>query len=382
MKLILGVAASVVLIIGCATTQVPKVTETETAEQEPCKRYYDFGFEYLKNGSYDDAIVNFQRAVDCSTDYVEALIGLSQSYAQKGDMDSAESVLARAVVDVPGNPDIYCFYGHLCIDKKEFERAAEHYMMALSIDSLNFNALFGIGYTYHKMGELEKAIGYYRRAKAIDPEDTACRFKLGEALMELGRYDEALAELEYVVDIHPDDLEARVTLAETYMNPKVKKYGKALVQFQAIVEKQPDDIQGLLGVGRASAKLKKYNTAEQAFNRARSIAPDDPAPLYYLAEMYMARKRLSSVRKLLDEALAASFSSKVPFQVLYGDLYFKYGYSYYNDGENEQSIDMYEKSIKKYRKAVNDRTYSGYANNQIKRAKARIENIRLEEEGF
>lgn len=382
MKLTLGMAAFVLLVIGCATTQVSEVTETDTGEQEPCKKYYDFGFEYLKNGSYDDAVVNFQRAVDCSTDYVEAWIGLSQSYAQKGDMDSAESVLARAVLDVPGNPAIHCLYGRLCIDKKEFERAAEHYMMALSIDSLNFNAVFGIGYTYHKMGELEKAIGHYRRAKALNPEDTACRFKLGEALMELGMYDEALAELEYVVVKHPDDLEARKTLAETYANPKVKKYSKALVQFQAIVERQPDDIQGLLGVGRASSKLKKYDTAEQAFNQARSIASDDPAPLYYLAEMYITRKRLSGARKLLDEALAANFSNKVPFHVLYGDLYFKYGQSYYKDGENDQSINMYEKSIKKYRKAVNDPTYGGYANNQIKRARVRIENIRLEEEGF
>ena len=382
MKLALGVAASVLLVIGCATTQVSEVTETETAKHEPCKRYYDFGFEYLKNGSYKDAVVNFRRAVECSTDYVEAWIGLSQSFAQKGDMDSAESVLARAVLDVPGSPAIHCLRGRLCIDKKEFDRAAEYYMMALSIDSLNFNAVFGIGYTYHKMGELEKAIGYYSRAKTIDPEDTACRFKLGEALMELSRFDEALEELEYVVRKHPDDIEARKTLAETYMDPKVEKYNKALVQFQAIVESQPDDIQGLLGVGRASTKLKKYSTAEKAFNQARSIAPEDPAPLYYLAEMYVTREKLSSARKLLDEALARNFNNEVPFQVLYGDLYFKYGLSYYNDGQYDQSIDMYEKCITKYRKAVNDPTYGGYANNQINRAKARIEKIQLEEEGF
>lgn len=382
MKLALWVIASVLLVFGCATTQVSEVTETETSKQEPCRKYYDFGFEYLKNGSYDDAIVNFWKAVDCSTDYVEAWIGLSQSYSQKGEPDSAESVLVRAVSDVPGDPDLHCLYGRLCIDKKEFVRAAEQYMMALSIDSVNFNAVYGIGYTYHKMGEVGKAIAYYEKAKAIDPEDTACRFKLGEALMELGRYDEALAELEYVVAKNPEDTEARKTLAETYMHPKVTKYSKALVQFQAVVEIEPDNIQGLIGVGRASAKLNKYNTAEQAFQQARSVAPDDPAPLYYLAEMLIARNKLPGASKLLDDALTAGFNNMVPFHVLYGDLYFKYGSSYYNDGESEQAVSMYEKSVGKYGKAVNDPTYGGYAKNQINRAKARIEKIRLEEEGF
>jgi len=147
------------------------------------------------------------------------------------------------------------------------------------------------------------------------------------------------------------------------------RYNNALVQFQAIVEKVPDDINAVLGVGRASVKLKKYSTAADAFNRARSIAPESPAPLYYLADMYIARRRSSSAERILREALARDFENKIPFYVLYGDLYFKLKKNY-------------EKAIGMYKKAVNDATYGRYAKNQIKRAEVRLEQLRLEEEGF
>lgn len=366
MRLAPGALLSLLLLLGCATTEMSEKSEVGRPEKEACKKYYDFGFEYLKNGSYDDATLNFRRAVDCSTGYVEAYIGLAQSYMKKGDTTSAESAYASAERNVPEDPRPYCGRATLCINRKEYEKAKQQYLMALSVDSLNFAAMFGLGYVYELMGDTGKAIEYYRRAKAIEPENTACRFRLGKALIKVGKSDEGLVEIRYVVDIHPEDLEARRTLAESYM--EAKRYKDALLQFQAIVERVPDDINAVVGVGRASVKLKRYSAATDALNRARSIAPESPGPLYYLADMYIIRGKASSAKKILDEALARNFNDEVPFYVLYGDLHFK--------------SKQYEKAIIMYKKAVNDQTYGRYARNQIKRAEVRLEQIRLEEEGF
>jgi tetratricopeptide (TPR) repeat protein len=358
---------SLLFLFGCATTQVTDNVEEET-ENVPCKRYYDFAFEYLKNGSYDDAIANFSKAIDCSSAYVEAYIGKAQAHMRKNELDAAEAVCVLGEENMGANARIKVTRAGVCLEREDYSEATALYRDALALDSLSFDALFGLGFAYEKTGDTASAIEHYRRAKPLNPEDTALRFRLGAVLIGTGKYDEGLAEIEYVVDNQPDDLEARNTLAEAYMD--ARRYSDAVEEFKVISEMTPDDLTAVLGIGRAQVKLREYTAAAETFKRARSMAPESPAPLYYLADLYIGIGRYSSAESILKDALSmnAEEKDKVPFYVLYGDLHFK--------REN------YEKCITMYRKALTDPTYGHYAENQIKRAKARIEKKRLEEEGF
>ncbi len=351
--------------LGCATTQEKKKVGPET-KTEPCRKYYDFGFEYLRNGSYADAVVNFQRAVECSSDYVDAYLGLAQAYTTMGRLANAESVCVVGRENVPGEPRLYTAGGAVCIEKKDYEKAIRLYLEAIALDSLNFDAWFGLGFAYEMTSDTTKAVESYTRARTLKPEDTKLRFRLGRLLINTGRQDEGLAEIKFVVDAQPEDVEARRELAESYMS--VSRFKDALEEFRSILKLEPNDLNATLGRGRAQVKLKNYSAAEEAFDKAKSMAPGTPGPLYYLADMYIAMRSFSKARRVLDEALALEINDKVPFYVLYGDIYF--------------STEQYEQAIEMYRKALTDPTYGRYAENQINRAKVRIEKKRLEEEGF
>jgi tetratricopeptide (TPR) repeat protein len=365
MRLAISIILALLFAIGCATTQEKKEVTPEK-KTEPCKKYYDFGFEYLRTGSYGDAVVNFQRAVECSSEYVEAYLGLAQAYTRLGELASAESACVMGRGSVPGDSRLLTAEGAVCIEKEDYQKAVELYLEAIALDSLNFDAWFGLGFAYEKSSDTTEAVESYARAKTLNPEDTALRFRLGKLLISTGREDEGLAEIKYVVDAQPEDIEARRELAESRMS--VSRYKDALEEFRAILKIEPNDLNATLGEGRAQAKLKDYSAAEKAFEKAKSMAPGSPGPLYYMADMYIARRSLSKARRVLDEALALDINDKVPFYVLYGDMYF--------------NTEQYEQSIEMYRKALTDPTYGRYAENQINRAKVRIEKKRLEEEGF
>jgi len=365
MRPVFALTMLLAFLLGCATTQVTNDTE-DAKEKVPCRRYYDFAFEYLKNGSYTDAIVNFDKAIKCSTDYVEAYIGKAQAHMRRNELEEAESVCILGEKNIPGEPRIKVARAGVCLEREDYEDAKGLYLEALSMDSLNFDALFGLGFAYEKTNDMASAIEYYSRAKPLKPEDTALRFRIGTLLIGMGKYDEGLSEIRYVVETQPDDLEARATLAESYMD--AGRYSDALREFKAIADKTPDNFSAVLGIGRAHVKLREHSEAADTFKRARSMAPENPAPLYYLADLYISTGRYSNAASILREALGMEIDDKVPFYVLSGDLYFKQ--------------ERYEESIDMYRRALTDPTYGQYAENQINRAKARIEKKRLEEEGF
>jgi tetratricopeptide (TPR) repeat protein len=367
MKLAYVLTFSLVFLLGCAATQVKDDIE-DTEEKIPCRRYYDFAFEYLRNGSYDDAIVNFGKAIECSTGYVEAYIGKAQAHIRKNELDDAEAVCVLGEKNVPYEPRIKVARAGVCLERQDYSAARQLYVDALSLDSLNFDALFGLGFVYEKSGDTTGAIEYYMKAKPLKPEDTALRFRLGSLLIGMGKYDEGLSEIRYVVETQPEDMEARTTLAESYID--AGRYSDALNEFKTISEKTPDNVSAVLGIGRAHVRLREYSEAAEAFKRAKSMAPDSPAPLYYLADSYINWRRYSDAEGVLREALGMEMEDKdkLPFYVLYGDLRF-----------NQK---RYEESINYYGRVLTDPTYGHYAENQINRAKARIEKKRLEEEGF
>jgi tetratricopeptide (TPR) repeat protein len=365
MRLAISVFLALLFAIGCATTQEKKEVKPEK-RTEPCKKYYDFGFEYLRNGSYGDAVVNFQRAVECSSQYVDAYLGLAQAYTTMGRLANAESVCVVGRENVPGEPRLSVAEAQVCIEREDYQKAIKLYLEAIALDSLNFDAWFGVGFAYEMTSDTAKAVESYTKAKTLKPEDTKLRFRLGRLLISTGREDEGLAEVKYVVDAQPEDVEARRELAESYMS--VSRYKDALQEFRAILKIEPSDLNATLGEGRAQVKLRNYSAAEKAFEKAKSMAPGSPGPLYYMADMYITMRSFSKARRVLDEALALDINDKVPFYVLYGDIYF--------------NTEQYEQCIEMYRKALTDPTYGRYAENQINRANVRIEKKRLEEEGF
>lgn len=92
--------------------------------------------------------------------------------------------------------------------KKDYEKAIQHYLEVLKIDSeyrlSRYQCLSGVG--HEQLNEYEKAFGNYQEAIDIDPSFVDPYVELGALLTKVEAYDGAATCFRDAIKITPDDL--------------------------------------------------------------------------------------------------------------------------------------------------------------------------------
>ncbi len=107
-------------------------------------------WKQLDGRQYQDALLNFQAAVQIKPDEPSFFLGRGLAYYRMDETDRAVEMLKRAIDLNPKNPDAYKI----------------------------------IGEAYYKRDEIEMAAGYYEKALELDPSDQALRDHLDKVRRE------------------------------------------------------------------------------------------------------------------------------------------------------------------------------------------------------
>jgi len=87
---------------GNLTVGQPKVPTTDTnREKRIVQKRLSFATEYYKNRAYEDALINYTKALDYDPNNVDAYVGLGNVYLQQGALAEAERNFKRATVIDP-----------------------------------------------------------------------------------------------------------------------------------------------------------------------------------------------------------------------------------------------------------------------------------------
>jgi len=154
--------------------QTIKVIRAEI-NRDDAKKHFDEGNRLYDLGRYEEAIEEFDIALDIDPNYKEA-------HYNKGNT-----------------------LRHL----KRYEEAIKEYDKALAIDPNFKEAHNNKGIALNNLGRYEEAIEEYDKALAIDPNDKKAHNNKGYALDDLGRYEEAIKEYDKALAIDPDYKVAR-----------------------------------------------------------------------------------------------------------------------------------------------------------------------------
>ncbi len=119
--------------------------------------YQNRGAAYLELGDFDNAALDFKRAIYLDPVHAVLYDNLGKAYAGKGDFDNAILDFKRAIYLDPGQSDTYYNLGNAYAGKGDFESAFSCYDRALSIDPGNGNAYYNRAVTYFLNQEYNKA---------------------------------------------------------------------------------------------------------------------------------------------------------------------------------------------------------------------------------
>jgi tetratricopeptide (TPR) repeat protein len=152
--------AWVIMPISCAEEKA-----TDTAEW-----HYNQGVDLQEQGRYDEAIEEYNKAIELNPEFVEA-------YQKRGGIYNAE--------------------------KNEFDKAIADFDKAIKLDPEFALAYTGRGMAYAFKHEFDKAIADFDKAIKLDP-GAVNYFVRGCVYAEVGESNKAISDLEKCIELSKD----------------------------------------------------------------------------------------------------------------------------------------------------------------------------------
>ncbi|MFH6966596.1 tetratricopeptide repeat protein [Flavobacterium sp. FlaQc-28] len=192
---------------------------------------------------YDEAVKNFQSAINLKSDDAEFYSGLGDSYYNLKKLDLALEAYKKATEqkNCPARP--YSFVAQIYSDQKNNDKALEAFYIAKSkIDTKSnsyINALFNIGLLESLKGNYDKAEPAFVELLQLDPTDYHTYAKLIQIYYNRKEYDKAKPYKDKLYEAHKKN-QLKDNLKDMFCYDQFKWNDKLIQAFERYQEDSKD----------------------------------------------------------------------------------------------------------------------------------------------
>lgn len=301
------------------------------------------GLRLMAQGSYDEAIAAFEKALGSNPQDVESWFGLARAQLAAGQPEAARTSLARTVALAPQHtaaqamaasleddgksPEVlqrlaelaqapgagfieHYSHGQALLRRGQDHEASKALRAALAIEPGSPQALVDLGEIAMRQGRPDRARDVFRVASGLTPTEWVPKLLHARALMALRDFDAAFSLLTEAVAAHPKELplhQARFDCALVMGDAK-----KALETAQAMEALKPGDANPTYQRGLALITLGKLDEAATALQEAIQRAPEAIEPKHALAQVRTMQDRAPEALALLEEIHRAAPTALEP----------------------------------------------------------------------
>jgi protein O-mannosyl-transferase len=162
---------------------------------------------------WKNEITLWSHALACTTRNYKAHYGLGNALSQTGRVDEAISQYQMALQIRPDYADARASIGLSLFKEGKPDEAIRQFRKALQIQPDHVNAHNGLGIALFQEGSVDEAIIHFQKALQSKPDNVNARNNLGIALAEKGRTAEAIAQYQRALQIQPVNPETQNNLA-------------------------------------------------------------------------------------------------------------------------------------------------------------------------
>lgn len=377
--LVAAIAAAAIMLTGCVATAPVRDPEELAAERrQEAQQYYSIGFDHFNRRSYDEALANWEKALEIDPGYYDTYIALGTLWRRRRDPVQAKDYYLRAVELDGRNAKGYEAMGDLYLemsptDSALIDSALAIYRRGLEHDAANVPLYNGIAEAFIMKGASAQADSVYSVALKLFPDDFSVQRLWGEFLFNQRRFSEAVEALKPVVERFATDpnigkLREKLALAMA----EVRMYNDAIAQLNLIIESDPANLDALLVQGVIQSRQKKYREALATFQAVLDQDPERAMARIYMADIEIERSNYNAARNHLRAALSLNPGLTVA-HVYLGDVARRQGTEQIGGRplanvrtENLRSAkSFYEEARQNYRQGLDNRSYSSYSRGQI-----------------
>lgn len=170
-----------------------------------------FGRAYRETGHFDEAIIEFKKAISLNPKHPRVHYNLGLSYLLKDGALKLKEAGAEFRAELATYPDEFLAVynlGLVFVVESKYEEAARLLEKAAQLRPQNPDVWLFLGNAYHGLRQFERAIESLKKAMTLNPnlDKTSAHaeeahFLLGQSLVRVGRMEEGEKELEIARDL-------------------------------------------------------------------------------------------------------------------------------------------------------------------------------------
>lgn len=310
----------ILLLVGCSPKKMLEKVDQyliegdlEKAEQtlievvdrwpEDAAGRRNLGFVYLYQGRIEEAIGEFETALEYNKKPDLEYLGLGQAYLSKGEYDRAKEYLEKAR-SVGSYPATEYLLGFLYLDDEDLPKARVALKNASKVYPERGEIWAALGKLSLQNMQALDAVQAFQMAYAYGIRHYDLYAGLAESYYQLGNYRKAISVTEQALTQgHIDQMEKEalhLKLAQYNVNQNPTK---AIESFKEILHQNPYKPEVLLMLGQLYFQQKKYAQAISTFKTYLKKYPPLAPMMHIMYDSYMALGNVKEAETYLKEAI-------------------------------------------------------------------------------
>ncbi|QDT88645.1 tetratricopeptide repeat protein [Gimesia algae] len=234
-------------------------------------------------GKFQDAITNYERAIELDSQNPTFIYNLAITLASSGKKQAAIDEYRKALQLKPDYIDALINLGNLLQEEDELEEAISIFRNVVKLVPQVHTAHFNLANALAKSDAPEAAEKSYQRALQFAPDDIGTLKNYAVFLTSQQKYEAAITVLQKAIVLHPGSWEIKNNLGIVYSAQK--EFESAIKCFQDALKQAPDNYEILFHLGKAFEKSKEISQAMLAYREVLEKHRNHPGAAFHLGSL-------------------------------------------------------------------------------------------------
>ena len=299
----------------------PKMAEQTVSGEAAAMVRYAVALRRWLAGDWNEAVAEFERALEISPDHVLARRDRGSLLIEMGRTSEGADDLQVSAQRIFDEASLWLDLSDARYRLQDFPAATRAAENARHVDPAGWRTKFALGRSSRTQNRMEQAIALFREALVLQPNNGIVHYYLGESLIGIGNHIEALPHLESAVRSVPHFPYARVLLVQAYRK-SAERFPDAERHVEESLRDFPQDPDLLRLAVEIALHAGRRELAVERAEALEAVDPNNPASQRLLAIAYRSMERWTEAIRPFHAAIRFQRNElwDAEFGELLGDL--------------------------------------------------------------